>query len=91
MKDAFDILEIEDLTPDLKLIADTCGLEPTKSLLRTLSGMYLYIPKISRLEPLIQRYIKIFPDKNYKVLASELNVSEVFLKKVAQKKYISKN
>ncbi len=79
--DKFDEIKYEDLTEDLKLIADYCGMELVKKMMRELSGMYFYIPKITRLDNFINRYIIENKDKSRKEIAKYLQVSEQFLKK----------
>ncbi|MGB9771852.1 MAG: Mor transcription activator family protein [Candidatus Kapaibacteriota bacterium] len=82
LKDIFSKVEIEDLTEDLKLIANSCGIDTVRILLRYCSGMSIYIPKIARLERFIERYIKENSSKNFKQIASELGVTEQFIKKL---------
>lgn len=81
-KDIYSKIEIEDLTEDLKLIANACGMETVRMLLRSCAGLSIYIPKIARLERFVLRYIKENSNKNFKVIASELGVTEQFIKKL---------
>ncbi len=41
---------MEDLTNDMKLIAEVIGEEATRTLMRRLGGISIYIPKASRTE-----------------------------------------
>ena len=82
MKDVYDMMSEEDLTPDLMMMADVCGLETLRQLLRNFAGLSFYIPKISRLDKLIMKYVRSNRDKSYKQIAKDLNVSEIFLKKL---------
>ncbi|ROL56277.1 hypothetical protein D9V84_08900 [Bacteroidetes/Chlorobi group bacterium Naka2016] len=82
MKDIFSKVEVEDLTDDLKLVANACGIETARNLLRHCAGMSIYIPKIARLDKFIERYIKENSTKNFKIIANELGVTEQFIKKL---------
>ncbi len=80
--DVFTKVEINDLTDDLKLIANACGIDTVRMLLRYCAGMSIYIPKIARLERFILRYIKENSEKSFKQIARELGVTEQFVKKL---------
>ena len=80
MKDIFDIIEDNELTPDLQIMADICGIDLVRQLLRTLPGMSFYIPKITRLDSFVRRFISLNKEKSRKQIAKELNVSENYLK-----------
>ncbi len=86
MKDVFDLITDKDLTPDLKLLSDVCGIETVKTLLRNLNGLSFYIPKISHLDTLVIKYYQLNKDKSYKQIARELGVSEPYLKNLVVKK-----
>ena len=86
MDDVFDIMTEDDMTPDLKMIKETCGQSTVKTLLRNFGGLSFYIPKISRLDSLVRKYMKKNKDKSYKEIAKELNVSLQYLKKVNEAK-----
>lgn len=81
-KDIYSKIEIEDLTEDLKLVAQACGIETVRTLLRFCAGLSIYVPKIARLDRFIVRYIRENSDKNFKLIASELGVTEQFIKKL---------
>lgn len=80
--DVFTKLEISDLTDDLKLIANACGIDTVRMLLRYCAGMSIYIPKLARLDKFILRYIRENSDKSFKQIATELGVTEQFVKKL---------
>jgi hypothetical protein len=80
MNDVFDIIEETELTPDLQIMADLCGIDLVRKLLRTLPGMSFYIPKITRLDGFVRRFITLNHDKSRKQIAKALNVSENYLK-----------
>ncbi|MCX7880413.1 MAG: hypothetical protein N2517_07105 [Ignavibacteria bacterium] len=80
--DVLSKLELEDLTDDLKLVASACGLDTVRQLLRNCPGMSIYVPKLSRLERFIVKYIKQNPEKSFKMLAKELGVTEQHIKRL---------
>lgn len=82
MKDIYDNIQIEDLTDDLELIATVVGIDTLRNLMRKLQGAYLYIPKISRLEKFVIRYLQENQDKSLKQVAVELGVSTQYLWKL---------
>ncbi len=85
MNDIYDLLEEDDLTTDLQLLSDVCGIEIVKQIIKDLNGLNFYIPKITHLEPLVLRYAKLHRDKPLKVIAKELGISEPHLKNLLKK------
>lgn len=81
MRDAYELMTLEDLTPDMQILEEMIGLDVLKEILRHYGGLTFYIPKITRFDSLIKKYIKLFPEKTFKQIARELKVSEQFLKK----------
>lgn len=81
MNDRFDEIEYNDLTDDLKILADGIGIVGVRCAMRELSGMYFYIPKISRLENFVTRFVSEHKGMSRKEIAQYLDVSEQFLKK----------
>jgi hypothetical protein len=75
-------LTMEELTPDLQMVADRCSLEIVNELLENCSGTNLYLPKISKFPEFICRYMKENPEKQVKEIALELGVSEPFIRKL---------
>ena len=51
-------LQYEDLTEDLQMIYDVCGEETVIRLIENLGGLSFYVPKITRFDDLIYRYIR---------------------------------
>lgn len=86
MNNVFEEIEYEELTEDLKLIADVCGIESVRNMLKELSGTYFYVPKISRLDDFVIKYIKRNNDKSKKEIARSLNVSEQYLRTLIKRK-----
>ncbi len=82
MKDIYEKIEIQDLTDDLELIASVVGIDVLRNLLRNLQGAYIYIPKISRLEKFVVRYLNQNNHKSLKQIAVELGVSTQYLWKL---------
>ena len=82
MKDIFEKIQEDELTDDLKLIAKVVGIDAIRSLLRNLQGAYLYIPKVSRLEKFVIRYLNENNHKTIKEIAVDLGVSSQYLWKL---------
>ncbi len=81
MRDQYDEIEYDDLTDDLMIMAEHCGMDAVRKMLRELPGMSFYIPRISRLDKFISRFILQNRDKTRKEIAKKLKVTEQFLKK----------
>ena len=80
MKDVFDFINEDELTDDLRLLADVCGIDSVRKILKSLAGFSFYVPRISRLEKFIERYVCENETRSTKELALELGVSDQFLK-----------
>ena len=87
MNDIYDQLQIEDMTPDLKMLAKVIGMEAIRNTLRHFYGMSFYIPKISRFDGFIIRYINQHTDMRYKEIALRIGVSEQFVKNLAMSRF----
>jgi AraC-like DNA-binding protein len=79
-KDIYDMIEPEDLTYDMKMIASICGIDIVRKILRDLGGMNVYVPKITKFHRLVDRYLAENQHKKLKQLARELGVSETYLR-----------
>lgn len=79
-KDVYGLIEELDLTPDLVLMSAVIGLGNVVKLIREFQGSSFYIPKITRLDNFIRRYLETNKDKPIKIIARELGVTETFLK-----------
>lgn len=90
MQDIFDLCRSEDLPQDLQLIERACGLDTVKLFLRKFSGISFYIPKLTRFDTLIIKFIEVNKNKSLKEIASELNVSEQFLRTLIKREKQSK-
>lgn len=92
MKNIYEKIEQDDLTPDLEMISNICGIDTVRTLLREFGGLNFYIPKLTRLENFIQKYMNQNKDKTLKQIATDLKVSEQFLKnKIRERKFSFKN
>lgn len=81
-----DMLEESDLPSGIKIVAEFCGLDIAKHLLRELEGMQIYIPQIKTLIPLYSRYIqKNINKKSIRHLASDIGVTEKVVRNIAKK------
>ncbi len=85
MENVFDLLSENDLTADLKILYNVCGLETVKIMLKNLSGLNFYVPGISHLDTLVLKYMKKYPEKTIKQTAFDLGVSEPYLKSLRKK------
>jgi hypothetical protein len=79
-KKIYDMIEPQDLTPDMRLIAEVCGIDNARKILRDLGGTSVYIPKITRLHSFVDRYMADNSGKERKDIARELGVSETYLR-----------
>jgi Mor family transcriptional regulator len=85
MKDKIDIYELineEDFTSDLKLLSSICGVEITRNIIRYLSGINFYIPKITKLDTFVINYLNNNKKKSIKELAQDLKISEQTVRNV---------
>jgi predicted transcriptional regulator len=85
MIDYFEQINYDDLTPDIRLIADVCGIEAVREILRNLNGLQFYIPKVTSFERFVYRYINENNHKTIKEIARELDVTEYYLKSVIKR------
>lgn len=81
----YDMLEIEDLTPDFQMLAEICGIEATKKIIENFSGVSFYIPKITCFAKLIEKYIAKRKSQPIKQIAKELGVSEQHIRNIRKK------
>ena len=79
MNKTFELVELDDLTPDLECLAETIGIEKMRLVLRHLQGMSFYIPRLARLDTFVERYWRNNRDR--KQIARDLGVSESYLLK----------
>lgn len=85
MSELLNELKYEDLTEDLQMISDVCGMDTVRNLVKAYGGMNFYIPKFTRFEYLVYRYISNGNSKTIKQLAKELGVSEQYIRTLRKK------
>jgi len=78
-KSIYEQIRRDELTNDLDMIAEVIGIDNVYKLLGELQGISFYIPKITRLDKFIARYMSENKDKSSKQIAKELRVSEIFI------------
>jgi len=76
-------IRVEDLTDDLKIVADVIGLEKTVDLMFNLSGMVLYIPRYGY-KNVLKRMLQENGSVNIRDIAKELGVSENFIRNLTK-------
>jgi hypothetical protein len=81
-RNLYQSIQEEELTPDLQLLAQVCGMESIRIILKEFKGLNFYIPKITRIEKFVRRYLRENQSKPPKELARELGVSENYVKKL---------
>ncbi|GAB1370727.1 hypothetical protein MASR1M45_07890 [Candidatus Kapaibacterium sp.] len=85
MKDIYQEINYDELTDDIRIIADVTGIDNVRMMLKHLGGLSFYIPKITAFNKFIQRYADTNSDKTLKEIAISLNVSEQYLRKMLPK------
>ena len=82
---ALNSLKMEDLSPEMELIAQLCGIEIVKQLIDSYGGLRFYVPKLSHNKDLVSRYINNNISTNNWKLALELGVSISYVSKIKKK------
>jgi hypothetical protein len=80
MSDFYDKINYDDLNPDIQMIADVCGIESARMIIRHLGGLQFYIPKVTGYERFVNRFMDENKGMKLKDIAKELGVSEQYLK-----------
>jgi len=70
-EDIIEMLEEQDLPEHFQIVAETCGIETARLLIKELGGITVSIPMMTSLRSLLERYIKE-------------NVKEIPIKKIAR-------
>ena len=78
-------LQYGDLTEDLQMIYDVCGEEVVIKLIENLGGLSFYVPKITRFDDLIYRFIRENKKETHKKLAARLGVTEQYVKSIVKR------
>lgn len=81
---------LEELTGDIRLIADELGIETANALLEAFAGCYLYIP--SRLPQTLARHVNKQHEQGLscKRIAQNLGLSERYIQRILAKKRIAR-
>ena len=89
-----ELVQPEDLTGDLKLICDTCGIDVVRSLLGNCAGVNIYIPSPKSMPDVLRRYVdERFGgrppqgDLEFKLLAVELDISMSSVRSFVKRAY----
>ena len=76
-KEIIEMLEEQDLPEHFQIVAETCGIETARLLIKELGGITLSVPMVNSLRTLIERYVsensKEIPVKK---IARELGMNE---------------
>ena len=75
--DVINMLEEKDLPEHFQIVAETCGIETARLLIKELGGITVSIPMLTSLRLLLERYIKSnVNDIPVKKIAWELGMNE---------------
>lgn len=83
-----DHVSFEDLTDDMKLVAQSCGLEVARSLICNCPGIQLYVPRPENMSEVMRRYVRarigerLPTDAELKAIAIELGKSPSYLRQI---------
>ena len=84
--DVINILEEKDLPEHFQIVAETCGIETARILIKELGGITVSIPMLTSLRPLLERYIRDnVNDIPIKKIAWELGMNERAVKNIFNK------
>lgn len=90
-EDIIQMLEEQDLPEHFQIVAEVCGIETARLLIKELGGITLSIPMVNSLRTLIERYVsenaKEIPIKK---IARELGMNERAVAKIVRKKFPNK-
>lgn len=83
--DLYQQLIQDDLSDDLKMLAEICGMDVVISLMKNYAGLQFYVPRISSFKNVYKRNIqnesKTISNKD---LAAKYDVSEEYIRKIRQ-------
>lgn len=80
-----EYLEESDLPEHFRIVSELCGIDLAKTLIERLGGTSISIPKPTRIESIVIKYVKDNKDKCDKRLATELELSERTIKRLTKK------
>jgi Mor family transcriptional regulator len=85
-----DLIAFEDLSPDMRLVAESCGMDVAITLIRNCPGISIYVPRADKMTALVRRYIqqryegRSIGEAEIKQLAIELQKSPSFVRQVVR-------
>lgn len=83
--DLFEFIQKEDLSEDLKMLAEICGMDVVIKLMKNYAGLQFYVPRISSFKNVYKRTIeKESKAISNKDLAAKFDVSEEYIRKIRQ-------
>lgn len=83
-----DHISFDDLSDDMKLVAQSCGLEVARSLIANCPGIQVYIPRPEHMNDTMRRFIidrlkgRVATEQEVKALAVELRKSPRYVRQV---------
>ena len=82
--DLLEMVQMENLDEEQKVLAELIGLEAFKSLVRAFNGTSIYIPKIESLEKTVRDELikEEFDGSNYKELALKYGLTETWIRNI---------
>lgn len=75
----------EELTEDLQLMSNIIGIDNVVKLIENLGGTNFYIPKYSKLDKFIKRFLLDNKGLSNKKICLDLNVSEQYIRNFKKK------
>lgn len=81
-EDILELVEYDDLTADMQTVADIIGMEAVKKLIKDYDGMSFYVPKLTKMENPVKKYLAANKGKNCKNLARELGRSQATIREL---------
>lgn len=81
-----ELLEENDLPEHFQIVAETCGIETARILIKELGGITVSIPMVTSLRSLLERYIRENVNEiPIKRIARELGMSERAITNILKK------
>lgn len=82
--DLLEMVQMENLDEEQKVLAELIGLEAFKSLVRAFNGTSIYITKIESLEKTVRDELikEEFDGSNYKELALKYGLTETWIRNI---------
>lgn len=85
-EEIIEMLEENDLPEHFQIVAETCGIETARLLIKELGGITVSIPMVTSLRSLLERYIRENVNEiPIKRIARELGMSERAITNILKK------